>query len=264
MVLSRKYKFVFLHSRKTGGSAVKAYLNHYLGPCDIQLGAWKGAFKNDGGPNMRVIYDSVRCLLSNPLSSLRPILSCINSIARRSDKEAVAKLLNHLQKKWHSFKNPGHPTAHEVEQAFTQEWNRFWSFCFVRNPFEKAVSDYLWRKRMTGAEGVSFGEFMNRVAYPKREDPEGMVVFPRTNWSIYTIDDSVAVDFVGRYERFEDHLQFALGEAGVPSIAEKLPKAKESSSYDYRTFYDSHTYSLVETVYQKEINKFGYSFENKC
>jgi len=152
--------------------------------------------------------------------------------------------------------------ATEVKQDFAEEWKHYRTFCFVRNPFEKAVSDYLWRKRISGAEEVSFREFVERVANPTRRDPEGIVPFPRTNWPIYTIDDNVAVDFAGRHENFVGDLRCALQEVGVPFVEGNLPKAKDSKSYDYRTFYEKHTLELVERVYHKEIRQFGYTFEN--
>ena len=35
------------------------------------------------------------------------------------------------------------------------------------------------------------------------------------NYRLYTIDDVLAVDFLGRYERIEEDVNKALGEAGV-------------------------------------------------
>ena len=43
MILSHQQRFIFVHSRKTAGSAITAALNHHLGPRDIQLGAWPEA-----------------------------------------------------------------------------------------------------------------------------------------------------------------------------------------------------------------------------
>lgn len=265
MVLSHEHEFIFLHCRKTGGSTVKSYLNPYLGPRDIQLGAWSDAFMNGGGANRRLIYDCVQCLALKPVRSLRIALNVsrpVFSPATRSREESIPKLLNRLQKARYHYRNPGHPMATEVKQDFPEEWKRYRTFCFVRNPFEKAVSDYLWRKRVSGAEEVSFREFVERVANPTRRDPEGIVPFPRTNWPIYTIDDNVAVDFTGRHENFVGDLRCALQEVGVPFVEENLPKAKDSKSYDYRTFYEKHTLELVERVYHKEIRQFGYTFEN--
>ena len=90
--------------------------------------------------------------------------------------------------------------------------------------------------------------------------PEGIVPFPRTNWPIYTINDSPAVDFVGRREQFREHPECAFSEIGVPFEEEKLPKTKQSISYDYRSFYDNKALKIVKRVYKKETYYFSYSF----
>jgi len=177
-------------------------------------------------------------------------------------ERTIFTLLNRLQKARYRYKNPGHPTATEVKNDYSEEWERYWTFSFVRNPFEKAVSDYLWRKRLIGTEQVSFREFMERVDDPSRDDPEGIVPFPRTNWPIYTINDFVAVDFVGRHERFRKHLQYALNEVGVPFDEKKLTKSKQGKSYDYREYYDEETFEIVQHLYANEIQRFNYTFNS--
>ena len=200
MILRHKLNLILLHNRKTEKSTIKLYINPYMGPHDIQIGAWSDAFMNGGRVNTRLVYDCLQCLALKPVRSLRLILNVLRpalSPTTYSGKRTIPKLLNRLQKTRYHYKNPGHPTATEIKQDFPEEWEHYWSFCFVRNPFKKAVSDYLWRRKLTGAEQVSFREFMERVEDPLREDSEGIVPFPRTNWPIYTINDSVAVDFVG-------------------------------------------------------------------
>jgi len=265
MILSNKFKLIFLHNRKTGGSTVKSYINPYMGPHDIQIGAWSDAFMNGGRMNTRLVYDCIQCLALKPVRSLRLILNVLRpalSPTTYSGKRKIPKLLNRLQKTRYHYKNPGHPTATEIKKDFPEEWEHYWSFCFVRNPFKKAVSDYLWRKKLTGAEQVSFREFMERVEDPLRKDPEGIVPFPRTNWPIYTINDSVAVDFVGRHERFKKHLRYALNEIGIPFDEKKLTKSKQGKSYDYREYYDEKTFEIVQHLYANEIQHFNYAFNS--
>lgn len=219
---------------------------------------------NGGRVNRQLVYDCMKSITCKPLHSLQIVLNIFSHVLSPAmytgKKRKISTLLNRLQKARYRYKNPGHPTATEVKNDYFEEWKRYWTFSFVRNPFEKAVSDYLWRKRLIGTEQVSFREFMERVDDPTRDDPEGIVPLPRTNWPIYTINDSPAVDFVGRHEQFREHLECAFSEIGVPFEEEKLPKTKQSISYDYRSFYDNQALEIVERVYKKEIDYFSYSF----
>ena len=47
------------------------------------------------------------------------------------------------------------------------------------------------------------------------KDPEGVVPFPPTNWPIYTVNDEVVLDYIGRFENLNEHLH-VIGERVTP------------------------------------------------
>jgi hypothetical protein len=80
------------------------------------------------------------------------------------------------------------------------------------------------------------------------------------NYSLYTTDGEIAVDFLGRYETLNEDLAHVLKEIGVESAA-PLPQLNVyGSGGDYRRLYTDKTRKLVEEWYEPEIKALGYEY----
>ncbi|MEM9008996.1 MAG: hypothetical protein AAGE59_36495, partial [Cyanobacteria bacterium P01_F01_bin.86] len=82
-----------------------------------------------------------------------------------------------------------------------------------------------------------------------------------SNWWIYTIENQLAVDFVGRHENLYDDLEKVRKRLGIPSKI-LLPKAKAHFRKDRRHYSKVLTPEsrlLIESVCSKEMTCFGYA-----
>ena len=253
MIISHRHRFIFLHCRKVAGSSITAYLNPFLGPDDLQVGSWKDAIKNGGRYNRRFYMDFVSMKGCGVL--LKHLAMSVVRLRRVDLNNAHKSLYRNI-----TGLKPEQPLAVELKQYAPEEWNAYFKFCFVRNPYERAVSDYKWRSRRR--QGVSFSEFLERLADPERPDPERIVPKPRCNWPVYTIDNTPVVDFMGRFERLETDFRHVCDIIGIPFEDGRFPKAKASpqSSASYREWYGERERQLVKQVFEKEIDFFGYQF----
>ena len=68
----------------------------------------------------------------------------------------------------------------------------------------------------------------------------------------------LAVDFVGRFERFEHDARSLLRLLGVEPAA--LPHLNLSEHGDYRDWYTPETRDLVAQRFHRDIAAFGYEF----
>ena len=59
------------------------------------------------------------------------------------------------------------------------------------------------------------------------------------NWSMYAINDSISVDFIGKYESLEKDFEFVCSKLGVPFQNSSLPTIKRirSKGRSYRDWY---------------------------
>jgi len=254
VIISHKHKFIFLHCRKTAGSSISVALAKYLGFRDIQLSAIKETFQAGQRPPLGmlvrgVVYGSSKELLSVVLGK-KDYLDAFSGSIKQSFRKKIGS-------------QPQHAYAKEVCAAFPVEWKNYHKFCVVRNPFEKAVSDYYW---MVGSldNPPTFLEFLLAV---KAGNPwPGVIPLRPYNWPIYTINDKVVVDSVVRFENLKSDLSDVFRKIGIPWDGD-LPNAKggmrpnnHNVHKSYRSMYTPKERELVEYLFDKEITHFGYKF----
>jgi len=245
-----------MHCRKTAGSSVKCYLNNFLGFRDIQVCGWHNVLRNKGNTNMRFWWDviSPRCTLNR---STWGIVSSTLS----GNIDLYTAFNNIHKKRYYHFKNECHPTAVEAKTHYPDEWSKYFKFCFVRNPYVKAVSDYIFRVESRNKQ-VSFREFLLRISDKERPDPENVVPKQPDNWPIYTINDNISVDYIGKYERLIKDMNVICKKIGIRFSRSRFPQIKKKKEYDYRKYYRTDEKKLVETIFGREIDQFGYNFQD--
>lgn len=258
MILSHRHRFLFVHCRKCAGSSCTVYLNRFLGPEDLQVGAWMETRRAGGRYNRRFWRESI-----SP-EGLREIAGLVGSKLCRGNLPKLPSILHAAQKRMYQRRlgdSPAHPTAKTLKQWAPREWETYFTFCFVRNPFSRLVSDYRWRTRSRQRD-VSFSEFLARLADPDRPDPEGVVPRAVGNWPMYTLNDRIAVDFVGKVESLFDGMSTACERIGIPFDAADFPHAKSRQTDDtgYRTFYTDADVELASSLCRHEIESFDYQF----
>lgn len=233
MILSHKHKFIFLKTIKTAGTSIESALSEICGPDDIitPFSPENDEFRNGRAPqNYR---------LNHPLVPKRPLLR---------------RLLRRPERYYHtSVGFYEHMPAWRVKAYVGDDiWNSYFKFAFERNPWDRQLSYYYYKTRKLNRR-PSFQSFMRnrRKAFVE-------------NFSLYTIDSDIAVDFLGRYENLNADFQTALERIGVTAPLE-LPKANISSNRDkesaYQSQYDDRLKALVEDWYKSEIDALNYTFE---
>lgn len=152
-----------------------------------------------------------------------------------------------------------YPSAVHLKAYLGPAITGYFVFCFVRNPYAKAVSDWRWRTKRY--PHISFLQFMERAIDPRSPDKEKVVPYPVTNWEIYTVNDKPICDFIGRLENFYHDIALAFQKLGVPYDPALFPHAKNANvQRDYRRVYCETSKKYVETLYEKELNYFSYCF----
>ena len=232
MIVSHENKFIFLKTKKTAGTAIEAALSEICGPLDV-ITPYRAESEQDrkGRPpqNYRI---------EHPLKPRRSLLR---------------KVLMRPERYWHpSVGFYEHMPAWRVRAYVGEEvWRSYFKFAFDRNPWDRQVSWYLYKTKSKRLR-PSFEHFMpeRRRAYVN-------------NYSIYTLDDSVAVDFLGRYENLEVDLNKALKAVGIRTRL-KIPRTNitpnKGESRNYRGYYSPEMQAVVADWYAPEIALLGYMF----
>ncbi len=129
-------------------------------------------------------------------------------------------------------------------------WDEYYKFSFERNPWDRQVSFFNYKNR-DKTNPTSFETFLGK--------PQKSYV---ANYDLYSIDDEIALDFVGKYENLEEDFKIVTGTLGIDKEV-ILPYAnvgKKSASKSYRDYYDDKSRQLIADWYGREIEYFDYEF----
>lgn len=228
MIVSYKWRFIYIRTHKTASKNMETALAMHCGDEDIVTP--RGPVTPDNpARNYQGLFNPFVDIL---LESVRP-------------KTVFRRLFRGMR-----FYN--HMTAGQIRRRIGDNtWNEFFKFCFERNPWDKAVSHYWYRKKNPRKPPIgSFEEYVESRRCP-------------VDYPLYTRNGELAVDFVGRYENLESDFHAILDRIGLP--LESLPTRANTqfriSPKSYQDYYDDRTRQLVADLYAKEIELFDYRFE---
>jgi len=234
MIISHEHKFIFLKTRKTGGSSLELALRKLCGPDDVIT-----PIGDEEELRQRSLNYDGRAPQNWQVHSWW-----------RSPQPLFKRYWLKASAKDYGFYN--HIPANDARMLLKDDaiWNNYFKFAFERNPWDRQVSAYFFRYRKS-KNPPSFSEYMHR---PRRAWIN--------NYDIYSIDNEVCVDFVGRFENLSDDFGKVLKTVGL-SFDAPLPQAKTDFRRDakhYRRHYDEETRELVRKWYGREIALLGYEF----
>ena len=153
---------------------------------------------------------------------------------------------------------PDHQLACElIDQIGLEAFERYFSFAFVRNPWDWELSHYkfiLRLKRHPQHQEVSqLSDFTDYVRW--RCDGRFQL-----QQDFITLDDEIIVDFVGRFENLEADFHLVCQQIGIQP---KLAKLNATRKTDYREHYDDKSAELIRQTYLCDVIRFGYQFDRK-
>ncbi len=159
--------------------------------------------------------------------------------------------------------NGTHLTAAEMRANDADGlWASYFSFAFVRNPWDRMVSEFLWRKRLE-PKRVSFPDFemfLDAVEHGwDFEDDDFRHTLPQKKF-VADSDGLLLVDFLGRYETL--HADFSHVCAKLRVVDQPLPRVNHQIVRDhYSRYYTPATRDHVARLFQEDVELFGYQFE---
>lgn len=155
-------------------------------------------------------------------------------------------------------------TFGELVELGGRSAGEYFSFAFVRNPWDRFVSAYHYvvqrRPELTAVS--TFGKFAD-FARAVGDDPAEFlsIRYFRPQWNFLQPGDSgQQIDFVGRFENFDVDLKYALKKIGHSNV--RIRHRKKSRRSDYREYFDDETRRAVGKIYARDIDYFEYSFDD--
>jgi hypothetical protein len=158
----------------------------------------------------------------------------------------------------------GHLTAQEVIARIGRDkWNSAFTFTLVRNPWDKVVSHYEYRRRKNKTEistrNIRFHEWV-KMTYGEDKDPfyynNPRSFQPQIDW-LKDKEGNISIDFVGKFETITKdfkHIKHMIG------LDTELSHLNASPRGAYQSYYDDETEDIVTRWFHEDIELFGYRF----
>jgi hypothetical protein len=171
-------------------------------------------------------------------------------------KMSYEELMNYL------YCHPQHLKAHQLRTIFPVEWNKFYKFTVVRNPYERFVSEYEYVQyhpvnKALDYKGVDFETFV-RMVY-KLPDFTRKLIFDYhfdLQKDFIVDDNKVIIDEVFKYENINTCFKV------LQIITDNEPSHElKYKQKPYQEYYTKDAKYLVEQMVKKDLTYFGYSFE---
>jgi hypothetical protein len=228
LIISHRYKFIFIKTKKTAGTSIEVFLSQQCGQDDI-VTPIKPHVDPHQSRNWQGLWNPIPEMLENKDRAL----------------SAISMLL-FKQSRFY-----GHMAARTVRSRISRhDWDSYYKFCVERNPWDKTLSHFHMINDRSGGNLTLDAYLKSRqfcINYPLYTDSTGQLL----------------VDKVIRYESLLPDLAAVFEKLGIAFNDSLGIKAKSNHRTDRRPYQEIYTQQqrqLIEKAFAEEIKMFGYTF----
>ncbi len=133
-----------------------------------------------------------------------------------------------------------------VLRPLIPSWDLYYKFAFTRNPFARLVSHYFHRRNnLHSPKYKKLGSFKNWFnAYVHKFKPLN--------------NELEMMDFVGKVENIKVDFQTVCDKLKIENHLDF--KENKSKHKHYRCYYDNHMIKKMNSIYEKELEKYNYEY----
>lgn len=188
--------------------------------------------------------------------------SSIEDIIWPGDRRESDLWMGFISKYENKYQTGGlqHLYASQIENEVGKHvFEEYYKFSFVRNPWDKAVSQFSYmQKRDDLREYVGMKKNDSFKKYLELIQKKSHVQWSPQYKFITNKDNQFMVNFVGRFENFEQDALSVMGRLGVSVSA--VPHLNKSEHQHYSRYYDEESVEMVRFIYREDVELFGYEF----
>lgn len=221
MIISHKYRFIFIKTFKVSGTSMEIALSRYIGDDDVLTPLnLEDEIKR---------YKKTGSLPQNYCKNKLEEIRYKKYIQRLSKKKLSKKKLNELEKKKDdkikSMVYYNHISANEIKKLVHNKiWKKYFKFTIERNPYDKVISFMYFANRFKKIK--NFNKEIDKTIRLKKY----------LNYPIYTDKKKkILVDYILDYEKLEKNIKFLEAKIGL-NLSKFYIKTKNYTRKDKRHY----------------------------
>ena len=139
-----------------------------------------------------------------------------------------------------------------------KEWQNYFKFGFVRNPWDRTVSLYLRKEGIQMANKMDFAEFVRWIQYSSDTCIHPSQHKNQIDWFLDE-NGKIAVDFIGKFENIRKDWHTVAEHLGIDA---KLPHANKNlnKTKHYTEYYTPELVDIIAKKFKTDIDYFNYEF----
>ncbi|EIU7473183.1 sulfotransferase family 2 domain-containing protein [Campylobacter coli] len=166
----------------------------------------------------------------------------------------------------------GHVKASDYTKFDKDKFDSYFSFGFVRNPYDRFVSAYHYLKNDSPdpcdikwgrlhINNLTFEEFI--LSLQDEEFKEEILSKNHFSFQYKYLCDknmNILVNFIGKFEKLDNDFKKILN---ILRRKDSLVHINKSKHLNYRDYYNSQTYKIIREIYRDDFEIFDYDLEDK-
>lgn len=162
------------------------------------------------------------------------------------------------------YRQAGHIRAVGLKDRMGQQWDDYFKFAFVRNPWDRMVSLYHYFLQDTEKQASELGKRIAACAdfadfCSRLETLDLDAHFDEQIGYLIDFSGNNLVDCVGRFETLQQDYAKICAKLQLPVAT--LPHYRKSAHRSYQQYYDDQAKSAVADRFRNDVAAFNYHFE---
>ena len=147
-----------------------------------------------------------------------------------------------------------------LPQDYTAKvWSNFFTFCFIKNPWQRMVDLYHGWCNQNPDVQTSFSQFCHN--FPQQYPPDSYYTKQQADF-VYRSGNRI--DFIGKVENLEQDLNFICERLKIKRAKFTQDLSADKPEKHYSSYYDRATKALVADYFSHDIELGDYQFYGSC